>query len=119
MVADTVVGQFGLNPWLLLIVVYILTVLLTEMITNTAVAALMFPIALNVALSAGFSPRPFIIAISLAASLAFITPIGYQTNLMVMGPGGYRPSDFVRMGLPLSVLVGATAILLIPFIWHF
>jgi di/tricarboxylate transporter len=119
MVADTVVGQVGLNPWLLLIVVYILAAVLTEMITNTAVAALMFPIALNVALSAGFSPRPFIIAISLAASLAFITPIGYQTNLMVMGPGGYRPSDFVRMGLPLSVLVGATAILLIPFIWHF
>ena len=119
MVADTVVGQVGLHPWLLLIVVYILTAVLTEMITNTAVAALMFPIALNVALAADLSPRPFIIAISLAASLAFITPIGYQTNLMVMGPGGYRPSDFVRMGLPLSVLVGATAIILIPFIWHF
>ena len=119
MLADSVVGQVGLNPWLLLLVIYVLTALLTEMITNTAVAALMFPIALNVALAAGCSPRPFIIAISLAASLAFITPIGYQTNLMVMGPGGYRPSDFVRIGLPLSILVGATAICLIPFIWPF
>ena len=119
MVAEAVVSQVGQNPLMLLIVVYVLTTLLTEMITNTAVAALMFPIALNVALSAECSPRPFIMAISLAASLAFITPIGYQTNLMVMGPGGYRPSDFLRLGLPLSFLVGTTAIILIPLIWSF
>ena len=119
LVADTVVQSVGTQPWLLLIVVYFMTALLTEMITNTAVAALMFPIALNVALAAEVSPRPFIIALSLAASLAFITPVGYQTNLMVMGPGGYRPADFLKLGLPLSILVGLTAVLLIPLVWPF
>ena len=119
LVADTVVQSVGTQPWLLLIVVYFMTALLTEMITNTAVAALMFPIALNVALAAEVSPRPFIIALSLAASLAYITPVGYQTNLMVMGPGGYRPADFLKLGLPLSILVGLTAVLLIPLVWPF
>ena len=105
------------NPMLLLIAVYLMTMLLTEMITNNAVAALMFPIAVNVAVAGGHDPRPFVIAICLAASLAFITPIGYQTNLMVMGPGGYRPFDFFKVGLPVSLGVGATAVVLIPIFW--
>ena len=65
------------------------------------------------------SPRPFIIAVALGASLSFVTPIGYQTNLMVMGPGGYRPADYMRTGLPLAIGVGVTAMLLIPMIWPF
>ena len=96
-----------------------MTLVFTEMITNNAVAAMLLPIALSVAKEGGYSPRPFIIAITLAASLSFITPIGYQTNLMVMGPGGYRPSDYLRCGLPLAVIVTATALLLIPQIWGF
>jgi di/tricarboxylate transporter len=117
--ARWLVDQAGGNPELLLVVVYLLTLVFTEMITNNAVAAMLLPIALQIAAAGGYSARPFIIAITLAASLSFITPIGYQTNLMVMGPGGYRPSDYLRCGLPLAVLVSTTALLLIPRIWTF
>jgi di/tricarboxylate transporter len=117
--ANWLVDQVGDHPYLLLTVVYILTLVFTEMITNNAVAAMLLPIALKISAASGYSPRPFIIAITLAASLSFITPIGYQTNLMVMGPGGYRPSDYLRCGLPLAVLVTITALLLIPRIWAF
>ena len=65
------------------------------------------------------NPRPFIIAVSLGASLSFMTPIGYQTNLMVMGPGGYRPRDYLRNGFPLAIIVGVVAMSLIPRIWPF
>ncbi len=117
--ANWLVYQVGDRPYLLLAVVYILTLVFTEMITNNAVAAMLLPIALKISAASGYSPRPFIIAITLAASLSFVTPIGYQTNLMVMGPGGYRPSDYLRCGLPLAVLVTITALLLIPRIWAF
>jgi di/tricarboxylate transporter len=107
------------NPYLLLIVVYILAVLLTEMLSNSAVAVLMFPLVVAMAAAGDYSPRPFIMGITLAASLSFLTPIGYQTNLMVMGPGGYRPSDYFRVGLPLTALVTITALVLIPIAWPF
>ena len=107
------------NPYLLLIAVYLMTMLMTETITNNAVAALMFPIATNIAIQGGYDPRPFVIAIALAANLSFVTPIGYQTNLMVMGPGGYRPVDFLRCGIPLAIAVGITALFLIPRVWPF
>ncbi len=107
------------HPYLLLIVVYILALLLTEMLSNSAVAVLMFPLVVAMAAAAGFSPRPFIMGIALAASLSFMTPIGYQTNLMVMGPGGYRPSDFFKIGVPLTVLVTITALVLLPMVWPF
>jgi di/tricarboxylate transporter len=113
------VDHVGGGPYMLLAVVYVMTLVFTEMITNNAVAAMLLPIALNVARASGYSPRPFIIAITLAASLSFVTPIGYQTNLMVMGPGGYRSSDYLRCGLPLAMIVTATALLLIPQIWAF
>ncbi len=109
----------GEHPYLLLAVVYLLTLIFTEMITNTAVAALMFPLAVAVATAAGISPRPFVMGIAMAASSSFITPIGYQTNLMVMGPGGYEPRDFLKAGLPLVVLISATALALIPIMWPF
>ena len=107
------------NPYLLLVVVYGLTVVLTEMITNNAVAATLLPLAIGVAEAGQYNPRPFIMAIALAASLSFLTPLGYQTNLMVMGPGGYRPSDFVRVGTPVAIAVAVTALLLIPILWPF
>jgi len=118
-VAEPLVRATGDNPYLLLIVVYLLAMLLTELVTNVAVAALLFPLVIAVAEAGGYSPRPFIIAISIAASLSFITPIGYQTNLMVMGPGGYRPLDYVKIGLPMALITATIALLLIPRIWAF
>ena len=118
-IARGVTGMVGTNPWVLLLVIYVTTVVLTEMISNTAVAAIMFPIALDLAIQSGHHPRPYIIAIAVAASLSFVTPIGYQTNLMVMGPGGYRPVDYLRAGLPIAIAVAITALLIIPIFWPF
>lgn len=103
-----------LGPYGLLAAVYILTSVLTNLVSNVAAAALVFPIAGALAVSAGLSPTPFAIAVMFAASNAFITPIGYQTNLFVYGPGGYRFTDFVRAGAPLSVVTAAAAIFAIP-----
>ena len=79
----------------------------------------MTPIALAVAQQMGFDPRPFVFAVAFAASASFITPVGYQTNLMVYGPGGYKFSDYIRVGLPLSLLLFIVAIFFIPRIWSF
>ena len=112
-------GDTGMSPWFALAMVYLMTVIFTEMITNNAAAVLMFPVAMAVGEQLGVSFMPFAIAIMFAASASFITPLGYQTNLMVYGPGGYKMLDYVRIGLPLSLLTGSTAVLLIPFIWSF
>ncbi|MGZ8136685.1 MAG: SLC13 family permease [Methylococcaceae bacterium] len=109
----------GNDPWILLVIVYITTVLVTEVITNNAAAILMFPIALSSAHSLNVNELPFSVAIMIAASASFMTPIGYQTNLMVYGPGGYHFGDYIRLGLPLTLLEGATALWLIPIIWPF
>jgi di/tricarboxylate transporter len=110
MVANGLTSAVGTSPLLLLITVYILASVMTEMISNNAVAAMLLPLAIAIPHSIGFDARPFIMAITLAASLAFVTPVGYQTNLMVMGPGGYHPRDYLRCGLPLSLLMAVTAI---------
>ncbi|MFP6668371.1 MAG: SLC13 family permease [Pirellulales bacterium] len=115
LIIDTIVS----NPYALLAAIYVMTLVMTEMITNTAVVALMFPLAVKVATISSYSPRPFVMAIALAASSSFITPFGYQTNLMVMGPGGYRPRDYLKTGLPLTALVMVTALLVIPECWPF
>lgn len=109
------------DPYISLAIVFFVTVLLTEMISNVAVAMMMFYVALELAatLNGGLNPRPFIMAVTLGASLSFVSPIGYQTNLMVMGPGGYQSRDYVKVGLPLSILIGALAVFLIPKIWSF
>jgi di/tricarboxylate transporter len=107
------------NPWLALVAVYVITVLFTELITNNAAAALMFPIAIATAHTLGVDFMPYVIAVLFAASASFATPIGYQTNLMVMGPGGYRFADYLRAGIPVSVLVGIISLSLIPVFWHF
>lgn len=119
-IAAVLVGAVGdAHPYFLLAVLYLLAICFTELITNVAVAAMLFPLAVAMAQAGHFSPRPFVMAIAMAASLSFVTPIGYQTNLMVMGPGGYKPRDFMRVGLPLTVLVSVVSLLLIPQIWPF
>lgn len=101
----------------LLVVLYVTTVALACFISNVAAAAFVFPVAMTAAASAGLDPRPFAIALALAASAAFATPIGYQANLLVQGPGGYRYLDFTRVGLPLNVVLLAIAATLIPVFW--
>ena len=79
----------------------------------------MFPVALTLANALGVNFMPFVIAIMMGASASFATPIGYQTNLMVYGPGGYRFTDYLKIGLPLNVLTAVVAVLIIPFVWNF
>jgi len=107
------------KPLALLACLYLVTMLLTEVLSNTAVAALMAPIALGLAAAAGLDPRPFIIAITFAASAAFATPIGYQTNTYVYGIGGYRFSDFIKIGVPLNLICFLVAMYVIPRVWAF
>jgi di/tricarboxylate transporter len=113
------VGSVGDHPYVLLVVLYLLTIVFTELVTNNAVAAMLFPLGVAMAATGGLNPRPFVMAIAMGASLSFLTPVGYQTNLMVMGPGGYQPRDYLRAGWPLALLMGATALLLIPLWWPF
>ncbi len=117
--AQTVVGLSGDHPWVNLAVIYLLTALFTAVITNNAAAVLMFPISYALAMDLGLDFMPFAIAVMLAASASFATPMGYQTNLMVFGPGGYRFADFLRIGLPLNLVTGLVAVLVIPLIWGF
>ncbi|MGD8495567.1 MAG: SLC13 family permease [Gemmatimonadales bacterium] len=112
-------GLAGGSPWLALAAVYVLTAGFTELITNNAAAVLVFPVAQATAAGLGVSLWPFVAVLMMAASASFATPIGYQTNLMVYGPGGYRFSDYLRIGLPLNLLVGTLTVLLAPLIWPF
>jgi di/tricarboxylate transporter len=107
----------ALPPLAVLFVVYFLGVAMTEVMSHAAVAVIFTPIAMQLAISLGLDPRPFAVAVMFSASLAFSTPIGYQTHMMVYGPGGYRFTDFVRMGLPLDIVTGITACLTIPVFW--
>jgi di/tricarboxylate transporter len=118
-VAHSWLALAGDNPWLALVAIYAITSLMTEVITNNAAAVLIFPIAQAAAESLGVSMWPFIACIMMAASASFATPIGYQTNLMVYGPGGYRFSDFARIGIVLNIALGILAVLLAPRIWPF
>lgn len=107
------------NPYAALAATYIITWLLTELITNNAAAVLVFPIAIGVAGSLGVSYLPFVMVIIMAASASFITPIGYQTNLMVYGPGGYHFTDFTKVGLPLNIIIAIITIVIAPIAWPF
>jgi di/tricarboxylate transporter len=106
-----------LPPIVMLAAVYFLTSFLTETITNNAVAVLLTPIVIGIALGLGTDPRPFVVAVMFAASASFATPIGYQTNTMVYTAGGYRFTDFLKVGLPMNILVGIVSILVIPVFW--
>mgnify|MGYP000417948104 FL=1 len=108
-----------LIPYFLLAIIYLITMVLTEIASNVATAIIMTPIALTLATQFGFDPRPFIFAVCYAASASFITPIGYQTNLMVFGPGGYRYSDYIKVGLPLGIILWIISVMVIPMIWPF
>ena len=105
------------TPWLMLIMTYVVVSLLTETITNNAAAVLMLPIVLEVTEKASLNNEPFIFAIMMAASASFATPLGYQTNLMVYGPGGYRFSDFLKVGIPMNIFIGAVTLLVLILGW--
>lgn len=105
------------QPWLLLVLTYIAISLLTETITNNAAAVLMLPIVLEMTEKANLNNEPFVFAIMMAASASFATPLGYQTNLMVYGPGGYRFSDFLRVGIPMNVVIGAATLAVLLLGW--
>jgi di/tricarboxylate transporter len=107
------------NAWLSLTGVFIATALLTALATNNVAAVLSFPIALDAAQQLQLNPEPFMIVLMVAASASFATPIGYQTNLMVFNVGGYRFSDFIKIGFPLTVVVGFVTVILTPLIWPF
>jgi di/tricarboxylate transporter len=119
LLADGIIGLAGGNPWATLTLVFTATALLSAIATNNVAAVLAFPIALSAAAHMSVDIMPFAITIMVAASASFSTPIGYQTNLMVYNAGGYRFADFVRIGLPLTVLVGLVTVALVPLIWKF
>jgi di/tricarboxylate transporter len=109
----------GLPAGVVLLLVFFLASILTELVSNNAVAVVVTPVAISIAQSLGVDPRPFVVAVMIAASASFATPIGYQTNTLVYAAGGYRFTDYMRMGVPMNLLVGLVACGLIPFLWPF
>jgi di/tricarboxylate transporter len=97
--------------------VFLITSILTELVTNNAVAVVVTPVAIGLAQALGLDPRPFVIVVMMAASCSFSTPIGYQTNMLVYGPGGYRFTDFLRVGIPLNLSIGVLTAFFVPLIW--
>jgi di/tricarboxylate transporter len=115
--ADLLLGVFApFGPVGALLGVVVATIVLTEMVTNNAAAVLMFPIALQAAAAVNADPRAYAVAVAVAASASFLTPIGYQTNTIVYGLGGYRFSDYPRLGLPLTILVLSAIVGVIHFL---
>ena len=106
-----------LRPWMLIFAVYALTSFLTELLSNNAVAVVITPVAIGLAQSLGVDPRPLLVAVMLGASFGFATPIGYQCNLLVYGPGGYTFGDFMKIGVPLNILMGVVAAIVIPLVY--
>lgn len=116
--SQMIIGAFGgWGPRGALFGIVLTTVLLISVITNNAAAVLLFPIAMSTAADLNLDPRPFAVAVAMAASASFLTPVAYQTNIMVYGPGGYRFGDYARLGLPLTAIVVAVTMLLVPVVW--
>jgi len=109
----------GLSPTLILGGMILLTSISTQILSNNATAVLLLPIAISTALGLGVDPKPFIIGVCIGASACFATPVGYQTNLMVYGPGGYRFKDYLKLGIPLNIFVVMAGMVLIPLVWSF
>ena len=107
----------NLPPFLIIWAIYLLTSVLTELVSNNAVAVVVTPITIGLATALGIDPRPLVVAVMVAASASFATPIGYQTNMLVYGPGGYKFTDFMRVGIPLSLSIGVLASAVIPILW--
>lgn len=118
-IAHTLVGLASDNPWATLIIIYGVTMLFTELITNNAAAVLIFPIAHSISQQLNVDFTPYAMSVMMAASASFSTPIGYQTNLMVLGPGGYKFTDYFRVGIPLNLTMWAITSCLAPVIWPF
>jgi di/tricarboxylate transporter len=110
-------GSGGINPAVALVLVYLVTLLLTELMTNTAAAALAFPLAASLAQSLHIDLMPFAAAVAFGASASFLTPFGYTTNLMVQNMGGYRLKDYLRLGSPVSLVYATVALTLIPIVF--
>jgi di/tricarboxylate transporter len=106
-------------PLVMLWLVFLLTICLTEVLSNNATAVMLVPIVFTLAHEVGVDPRPYLMAVTVAASTAFALPMGYQTHMMVYGPGGYKFSDFLKVGIPLNIICWVVSCLLIPYIWPF
>jgi di/tricarboxylate transporter len=119
LLAGSLIGLAQGLPWMSLALVFIAAALLTALATNNVAAVLVFPIAMDAARLMDVSPLPFLVTLMIAASASFSTPVGYQTNLMVFNVGGYRFGDFLRIGIPLTLLVGLVTVALVPLIWPF
>jgi di/tricarboxylate transporter len=117
--AQTLIHWGGQSPRVSLAMVYVVAMLFTELMSNNAAAVLVFPIGWATAANLAVNPMPFVVAVTIAASCGFATPMGYQTNMMVYGPGGYRFGDYTRFGGPLNVIVAVVTITLAPLIWPF
>jgi di/tricarboxylate transporter len=109
----------GMGPAIVLSGLILMTSISTHVLSNNATAILLLPIAVSAAQGMGVDPKPFIIAVCFGASACFAAPIGYQTNLLVYGPGGYRFSDYIKLGMPLNLLVFLAGSLFIPMLWPF
>ena len=107
----------GLPPWAVLTIIMALTMTLSDVLNNTATALVAAPIAVEVATKLSVNPDPFLMAVAVAASCAFLTPIGHKNNTLIMGPGGYRFGDYWRLGLPLEILVVAVGVPMILWVW--
>ncbi|MBW2451496.1 MAG: anion permease, partial [Deltaproteobacteria bacterium] len=120
MLAHLVVGGVGhLGPWVVLGAIFLMTFCLTEVMSHAAAAVLVAPIAYNTAIDLAVSPKPFFMAVAIAASMCFMTPISHQSNALVMGPGGYKFFDYTLVGTPLNITVWIVSTLMIPLIFPF
>ncbi len=123
--AATEIAQFlvslipSLEPWGALLLIYVLCVVMAELLHHSAAVAIMFPIAVATAHQVGAEPRAFVMAVAIGSTCSFASPVAYQTHLIVYGAGGYRFSDFIRVGIPLNIICGAIAMLVVPRIWQF
>jgi di/tricarboxylate transporter len=109
----------GMAPWMLVFVIYALTSFLTEVVSNNAVAVIVTPIVIHLAQTLGVDPRPLLMVVMIGASASFATPIGYQTNTLVYGPGGYSFMDFIRFGVPLNVISAIVCTIFVPLLYDF
>jgi di/tricarboxylate transporter len=118
-IAQQIIGLAVGSPMATLAAIFIVTTLFSAVISNLAAAVIVFPIALAASQQLDVSMLPFAVTLMMAASASFATPIGYQTNLMVYGPGDYRFSDFFKIGIPLTIIVGVSTVLIAPIVWPF